>query len=98
MYTHTNELKGREMKHFVAVGLTAGLLASSVAWAGLVVFPVDCIDHDSATNLKRLCARQGVEFLPLRSASVASFAAGISPPSEPASNDRSGPSTCMKHG
>jgi hypothetical protein len=30
MYTHTNQLEGREMKHFVAMGLTAGMLASSV--------------------------------------------------------------------
>ena len=54
-----------------------GLLASGVAWAELVVFPVDCIDHDSAGNLKRLCARHGVPFMPLRGASVASFAAAI---------------------
>ena len=42
-----------------------------------MVFPVDCIDHDSATNIKQLCARAGVGFLPLRSASVASFVAAL---------------------
>lgn len=73
-----------------------GLLASVVAWAELVVFPVDCIDHDSATNLKRLCAKQGVAFLPLRCASVASFAAALAG----ASGDADGPGspTCLKHG
>lgn len=54
-----------------------GLLAAGVAGAQLVVFPVDCIDHDSAGNLKRLCLRHGVPFLPLRSASVASLAAAL---------------------
>ncbi|MCY1165589.1 MAG: DUF2325 domain-containing protein [Pseudomonadota bacterium] len=54
-----------------------GLLASAVAAADLVVFPVDCIDHDSAGNLKRLCARQGIPFIAMRKASVASFAAAM---------------------
>lgn len=54
-----------------------GLLSSAVAAADLVVFPVDCIDHDSAGNLKRICTRQSISFVPLRSASVASFAAAI---------------------
>jgi uncharacterized protein YukE len=79
-----------------------GLLASGVAWAQLVVFPVDCIDHDSAGNLKRMCTRQGVPFLPLRGASVASFAAALAHP--PAMEDpdgearRPGPPGCLKHG
>jgi hypothetical protein len=30
MCTHINQLKGRDMKYFVAVGITAGMLASSV--------------------------------------------------------------------
>ena len=79
-----------------------GLLASGVAWAGLVVFPVDCIDHDSAGKLKRMCTRQGVSYVPLRGASVASFAAALaSPPAEEAGRDagrRPGPSGCLKHG
>ncbi len=52
-----------------------GLLAPAVAGADVVLFPVDCIDHDSAGNLKRLCARSRVPFVPLRSAGVASVAA-----------------------
>jgi hypothetical protein len=77
-----------------------GLLASSVAWAKLVVFPVDCIDHDSATNLKRLCTRQGVAYLPLRSASVASFAAALPGPLDSGADDSDdgGSSMCIKHG
>lgn len=79
-----------------------GLLASGVAWAQLVVFPVDCVDHDSAGNLKRMCLRQGVPFVPLRGASVASLAAALA---NPATDDgaeegprHSGPPGCRKHG
>ena len=71
-----------------------GLLGPGVAWAHLVVIPVDCVDHDSATNLKRLCARHEVDFVPLRSASVASFAAGIAA----AGSDQSGSPICVRHG
>jgi hypothetical protein len=76
-----------------------GLLASAVAWAQAVVFPVDCIDHDSANNLKRYCVRQGVPFYPLRNASVASFAAALSSRLESGpEDDSSGPRICLKHG
>lgn len=77
-----------------------GLLASGVAWAALVVFPVDCIDHDSAGNLKRLCTRLGIAYLPLRSASVASFAAALANPAndDDGSHDEGGSGICLKHG
>lgn len=76
-----------------------GLLAAALAGADLVVFPVDCVDHDSALALKRICLRQGTPFLALRSASVASFAAAITamrgapPPRGPSCG---GP--CLRHG
>jgi hypothetical protein len=54
-----------------------GLLAAGVAWAQVVMFPVDCIDHDSALNLKHLCTKLGVRFVPLRTASVASFVSAL---------------------
>ncbi len=50
-----------------------GLLAAAVARADMVVFPVDCIDHDSVSMLKRVCDRHQVAYYPLRTASVASF-------------------------
>jgi len=50
-----------------------GLLAATVARADMVVFPVDCIDHDSMSMLKRVCERHQVAYYPLRTASVASF-------------------------
>ncbi|WP_063902572.1 DUF2325 domain-containing protein [Burkholderia ubonensis] len=50
-----------------------GKLAASIPGADLVVFPVDCIDHDSMNTLKRLCERHRIAYRPLRTASVASF-------------------------
>lgn len=50
-----------------------GLLAAALPGADIVVFPVDCIDHDSMNALKRICERHGIGYHPLRTASVASF-------------------------
>jgi len=68
---------GTFRKHDGGLEDRKGLLAAAVAWAQLVLFPVDCIDHDSANALKRLCVQQGIRFIPLRSASVASFASAF---------------------
>lgn len=54
-----------------------GLLDRLLPRASLVVFPVDCVDHDSAAKLKRLSERHQVPFIPLRSTSLACFAAAI---------------------
>lgn len=54
-----------------------GLLAAALPRADAVVFPVDCIDHDSMATLKKVFQRHGVAFYPLRSASVASFLACV---------------------
>ncbi|VVD33196.1 DUF2325 domain-containing protein [Paraburkholderia dioscoreae] len=50
-----------------------GLLAAALPGADLVVFPVDCVDHDSMNTLKRVCERHQIDYHPLRTASVASF-------------------------
>ncbi|MEX3923318.1 DUF2325 domain-containing protein [Paraburkholderia sp. BR10936] len=50
-----------------------GLLAAALANADLAVFPVDCIDHDSMSTLRRVCERHQVTWHPLRTASLASF-------------------------
>ena len=54
-----------------------GQLAASISWADRVLFPVDCIDHDSANNIKRQCLRLGIPFAALRTASLASFVAAL---------------------
>ena len=50
-----------------------GLLAAALPGADIVVFPVDCVDHDSMNTLKRVCDRHQIDYYPLRTASVASF-------------------------
>jgi hypothetical protein len=50
-----------------------GLLAAALPGADIVVFPVDCINHDSMNTLKRICERHQIDYHPLRTASVASF-------------------------
>jgi hypothetical protein len=50
-----------------------GMFAAALPRADVVVFPVDCIDHDSMNLLKRVCDRHQVAYHPVRTASVASF-------------------------
>ncbi|QHJ00359.1 DUF2325 domain-containing protein [Xylophilus rhododendri] len=77
-----------------------GLLVAQVGWAELVVFPVDCVDHDSVGSLKRLCARHGIAFWPLRSAGIGSFAAALAaaPSAESPRPDDTAHRPCPKHG
>ncbi|WP_446900965.1 DUF2325 domain-containing protein [Burkholderia sp. YIM B11467] len=82
-----------------------GLLAAALPGAHLVVFPVDCIDHDSMNLLKRICERHGIAYYPLRTASVASFveligrldaqARDVMQPDAPAGD---APRFCLRHG
>jgi hypothetical protein len=57
-----------------------GLLAGLVSRADLVMFPVDCVSHDAALMVKRLCRRGEKPFLPLRSAGLSSFLAALGRP------------------
>jgi hypothetical protein len=79
-----------------------GLLAAALPNADVVLFPVDCIDHDSMNMLKRVCERHNVEYAPLRTASVASFIEFIArlgaSRGEPASNAPPPSAFCLRHG
>lgn len=78
-----------------------GLLAAALPGADMVVFPVDCIDHDSVGLLKRLCERHGIAYHPLRSASLSSFMAlAASLAAARAVPDRAPPVSrfCLRHG
>ena len=54
-----------------------GLLAGLVSRADLVMFPVDCVSHDAALMVKRLCRQGDKPFLPLRSGGMSSFVAAL---------------------
>ncbi len=53
------------------------LLPGLVSRADLVLFPVDCISHDAALAVKRLCRQMGRGFVPLRTASLGAFVAAL---------------------
>ena len=48
-----------------------------VARAQAAFFPVDCISHTAAGLVKKVCREAGKPFVPLRSASLASFLAAL---------------------
>lgn len=52
-------------------------LAGLVGQADVALFPIDCVSHSAALMVKRLCRETGKRFVPLRSASLASFLASL---------------------
>jgi uncharacterized protein DUF2325 len=55
------------------------LLAGLTSRADIVLFPVDCVSHDAALTVKRLCRQSAKRFIPLRSAGTTSFLAALRP-------------------
>ena len=43
------------------------------------MFPVDCVSHEAARLVKRLCRQSGKPWIPLRTASVTTFLAAFAP-------------------
>ena len=72
------EAGGELILHDGGIEERRGLLPSALAGADLVLFPVDCISHNSVTLLKRACERHQIPYHPLRTASMASFMAFLS--------------------
>ena len=54
-----------------------GLLAGLISRADVACFPVDCVSHDAAASVKRLCRQAGKPYLPLRSVGIGSLLAGL---------------------
>jgi Uncharacterized protein conserved in bacteria (DUF2325) len=61
----------RFLHHDGGLEQNVGLLPSLVSRADHVTFPVDCVSHDAAAMIKRLCRQTGRPYQPLRSASLA---------------------------
>jgi len=55
------------------------LLPGLVGRADAALFPVDCVSHNAAQTLKRLCRQAGKPLVPLRSASIASLVQALRP-------------------
>jgi hypothetical protein len=62
---------GRFLHHDGGIEHSSGLLPGLVSRADRVVFPIDCISHDAAAAIKRLCRLAGKTYAPLRTASLA---------------------------
>jgi len=56
------------------------LLAGLIGQADQVAFPVDCVSHDAALTVKRLCRQLGKPWAPLRSSGLGSFLAAFAAP------------------
>lgn len=89
---------GEFQRHDGGIEDRKGLLAAAIAWAQLVVFPVDCVDHDSALALKRACIQQGIDYRMLRTASVTSFVASIEASTDDHEGQQPSAGICLKHG
>ena len=69
----------RFLHHDGGIDERSGLLPGLISRADVAVFPVDCISHDAALTVKRLCRQSGKPWIPLRTASVSAFLAAIEP-------------------
>lgn len=68
---------GALLSHDGGVDDNAALLPGLVYQADAVFFPVDCVSHAAAEQVKRLCRRVAKPWSPLRTASLASFVARL---------------------
>ena len=59
------------------------LLPGLISRADRVAFPVDCVSHDAALTVKRVCRQLCKPWLALRSSSLASFLAAVAGPITP---------------
>ena len=73
-----SESRGAELLHHDGgIEHHPDLLAGLTSRADIVLFPVDCVSHDAALMVKRLCRQAGKRFIPLRSAGATSFLAAL---------------------
>ena len=70
-------LGGTLLTHDGGIEESTALLPGLVSQSDMAFFPVDCVSHGAAGQVKRLCREVGKPFVPLRSASLASFIAAI---------------------
>jgi hypothetical protein len=69
----------RFLHHDGGIDERSGLLPGLISRADVAVFPVDCVSHEAALMVKRLCRQSGKPWLPLRTASVTAFLAALGP-------------------
>lgn len=70
--------RGRFLHHDGGIEHNAALLPGLVSRADVAVFPVDCVSHDAAASVKRICRQLGKRYVPLRSSSLTCLLSGLS--------------------
>jgi hypothetical protein len=73
----TAQRGGALLAHDGGIEDSPTLLAGLISQADRAFFPVDCISHLAAGKVKKVCRDAGKPFVPLRSASLASFLAAL---------------------
>jgi hypothetical protein len=68
----------RFLHHDGGIEHNAALLPGLVSRADVAVFPVDCVSHDAAAAVKRVCRQLGKRYVPLRSSSLTCLLSGLS--------------------
>ena len=69
--------RGRFLHHDGGIEHSAALLPGLVSRADVAVFPVDCVSHDAAASVKRVCRQLGKQYMPLRSSSLTCLLSGL---------------------
>jgi septal ring factor EnvC (AmiA/AmiB activator) len=69
--------RGRFLHHDGGIEHNAALLPGLVSRADVAVFPVDCVSHDAAASVKRVCRQLGKRYVPLRSSSLTCLLSGL---------------------
>jgi hypothetical protein len=69
--------RGRFLHHDGGIEHNAALLPGLVSRADLAVFPVDCVSHEAAASVKRICRQLGKRYVPLRSSSLTCLLSGL---------------------
>jgi hypothetical protein len=54
------------------------LLPNLINQVDVTFFPVDCVSHDAAATVKRVCGQSNKRYVPLRSASLACLLSALS--------------------
>ena len=73
----TENLNGRFIHHDGGVEDNSAGLGRVLNQADVVLCPVDCVSHGACLRAKRFCKQTAKTFVPLRSAGLSSFVAGL---------------------
>ena len=75
--TLTENLNGRFIHHDGGLENNSAGLGRVLNQADVVLCPVDCVSHGACLRAKRFCKQTAKTFVPLRSAGLSSFVAGL---------------------